>query len=1021
MTEILPSGALLAITHQAKQRYAEQLSGEVQRPWWTAVIITASSTRQAARYQEEIERRRLRGTLPAGVTYLVVPDLADMRIGSCGATLNALRVLGEQCLPAGVTDLEAWWHTQRVLIIHSGGDSRRLPQYSLSGKLFSVLPVKTPWGEVSTIFDEMLALSTLWVERCPDGLVVTSGDVLLTLDTDALYLERPGVSGVAVLAPVDVGSRHGVYIADPQGQVYGFLQKPTAAQVRDAGGIYPGDQVALDTGLLRFDAPISARLMTLGGVHDAAHIDHGLLASDGTNVPIIDLYEHLTRALTGEWTPGAQDPPAWQVLATALHGVPFWCALVTGDFTHIGTTTLFRKLLTEETDFLNLYEAQQRLGVVTPPGIRSAGVIIDSVLTGGGELGAGALAIDCALTAPVHAARGAILHGLHGLSGTVEVPEDQVVHQVPIALPDGTRGTIFRVYGVEDDPKGSVEEGTATWFGRPLLDMLALLDITPEQVWPELPRAQWSLWNAELFPLDTLDNAWACARWMMQDAPTYSATRWARTKRLSLASSARYVDGQALSDARTLRAHAGWQYTALNLALAGSDIRPLLAMPPSIAALVATGRSLTTQAHVTAVANFTEAASQYYHAGMFLGQAGLTEDAEDAQEHAFGCVQRAVDAGVMHCARPAGPLVWQHEKIRVSAPVRIDFGGGWSDTPPFCLDWGGAVLNSAITLDRRYPISTTIRRLHEPVLRCIIGDSGAVTEFRQAEELFVPPAPGSPFTIFRTVARLLGLAREDQTLAEVLRHAGGGLEIRTLADLPMGSGLGTSSILAATLLQALSAIGGHPLASPVLIDQVMRVEQLMTTGGGWQDQVGGIVPDVKLIRSGPGVCQHLRIEPLQWSLDRRQDFSARFVLYHTGIQRIAKNLLRQVVGRYLAREVAAVQVLHSIKTLADEMAYAMREGEWRYLGELLDRHWQLNQILDPHTTNAPINALLAEVRPYLAGAKLAGAGGGGFIMMLAHDPEAAVHLRAYLTGHGHAGRIYDATIAEEGLQVHIGP
>ena len=82
------------------------------------------------------------------------------------------------------------------------------------------------------------------------------------------------------------------------------------------------------------------------------------------------------------------------------------------------------------------------------------------------------------------------------------------------------------------------------------------------------------------------------------------------------------------------------------------------------------------------------------------------------------------------------------------------------------------------------------------------------------------------------------------------------------------------------------------------------------------------------------------------------------MLYNTGIQRMAKNLLRQVVSRYLARETATIQVLHSIKTLAVEMSYAMAEGEWKHLGQLLDRHWQLNQVLDPHTNNAPITAIL---------------------------------------------------------------
>src|SRR5579859_7237352 len=78
---------------------------------------------------------------------------------------------------------------------------------------------------------------------------------------------------------------------------------------------------------------------------------------------------------------------------------------------------------------------------------------------------------------------------------------------------------------------------------------------------------------------------------------------------------------------------------------------------------------------------------------------------------------------------------------------------------------------------------------------------------------------------------------------------------------------------------------------------------------------------------------------------------------------MAKDLLRQVVGRYLARETEALQVLHSIKILALQMAYALRAGEWGRLGALLDRHWELNKALDPHTTNPLIDSISPSTAP----------------------------------------------------------
>jgi fucokinase len=240
-----------------------------------------------------------------------------------------------------------------------------------------------------------------------------------------------------------------------------------------------------------------------------------------------------------------------------------------------------------------------------------------------------------------------------------------------------------------------------------------------------------------------------------------------------------------------------------------------------------------------------------------------------------------------------------------------------------------------------------------------------------------------------------------------------GVEIRTAVHLPLGSGLGTSSILAATVVQALAVLEGEKLSDRALSDTVMRLEQRMTTGGGWQDQAGGIYPGAKLLMTGPGFEQRIRVRPVEWSPARKTEFEQRLVVCNTGIQRMAKNLLRQVVGSYLARETQTVQVLHSIKTLASEMAYAMEEGEWDYLGRLLDRHWMLNVQLDPHTTNGPIQALLERVRPWTAGAKLAGAGGGGFLMLLAKGHEEAQRLKKELGERAVAWRISETGLAVE--------
>jgi fucokinase len=456
------------------------------------------------------------------------------------------------------------------------------------------------------------------------------------------------------------------------------------------------------------------------------------------------------------------------------------------------------------------------------------------------------------------------------------------------------------------------------------------------------------------------------------------------------------------------------------MAESGMDIRPLVAQAPGVAALASAGRQLLAGAESIADDSPTKAASWCFKSSLFLAQAGLAGEAESARADAFRQVGRAVHSGVdSQDLKPAGSR-WHRAAVEVSAPIRIDFGGGWSDTPPFCIDWGGTVLNAALTLEGEYPIRARVRRIEEPLIRCLAGEDGQRTaEWRLAEELRVEMKPGSPFAVPAVALQMTGMFEPPGPLADTLAGFGGGLEFTTVVDVPMGSGLGTSSILGATVIRSLAEMLGVALSDASLVDQVSALEQKMTTGGGWQDQAGGVFPGAKLVTSRPGARQTLRVTPVDWGEERQREFEARFVLHYTGIVRVAKDLLTEVVGGYLARDVDKVQVLHNIKSLAVEMAQAMSAGDWDYLGAMMDRHWEMNKLLDPHTTNAAIEACLRDVRPFLSGAKLAGAGGGGFLMLLAKSPESARDLREHLSSRDDGGHLFRYGIANQGLKVEI--
>ena len=419
-----------------------------------------------------------------------------------------------------------------------------------------MLPSRSQPRGTTTVFDETLALSAAWAERIPNGLLAASGDVVLRFDASQVEWDRPGATGIAMRLDAETGSHHGVYVVGAGDQVYTFLQKPTPAEVKAAGGMFDDGRVAVDIGLLRFDADLTAALTGLARFK---------------RLPAVDLYDEITRGLTGQWKPKSGAGIFWRKLERILRGperpAAFYCVVVEGEFIHAGTTRNFRRLAA------------------------ASGGVLDSVIGGACKAGHEAVILECDLEGDVRAGRGAILHGLTGLSGAVEVPEDTVVHQLPVEA-EGGNGWVIRVYGVEDDPKQALEN--ATWFNRPIQETLALLGLASKEIWgaEEAP----TLWNARLFPVATPDEAWACARWMMGYASGYGMEQWRLARRLSLAESAQRADGKALAEARNRRLQGIWQETAVELAESGTDLRPLLANLPGLAPAAAAGRALRARA-----------------------------------------------------------------------------------------------------------------------------------------------------------------------------------------------------------------------------------------------------------------------------------------------------------------------------------------------------------------------------------------------------------------------------------------
>ena len=351
------------------------------------------------------------------------------------------------------------------------------------------------------------------------------------------------------------------------------------------------------------------------------------------------------------------------------------------------------------------------------------------------------------------------------------------------------------------------------------------------------------------------------------------------------------------------------------------------------------------------------------------------------------------------------------------SPVRIDIAGGWTDTPPYCLLEGGNVINFAIELNGQPPLQTFIRPSKERriVLRSI--DLGAVEVVETVEQLTDFMHVGSPFSIPKAALVLAGFGR--QNLKQELEAFGSGIELTLLSAIPAGSGLGTSSILASTVLGAVSDFCGLAWDKNEIGRRTLILEQMLTTGGGWQDQFGGVLGGVKLLQTGSGFDQSPQVRWLPNDLWLQPEYRSCHLLYYTGITRTAKQILAEIVSRMFLNHGGELRLLREMKEHTMEMYDAIQRNDFVRMGQLVRKTWSQNQLLDSGTNPEAVAALTSLVDDLCLGYKLPGAGGGGYLYMIAKDPEAAARIKQILNDHPSSrnARFVEMALSTSGLQI----
>ncbi|NLF17471.1 MAG: bifunctional fucokinase/L-fucose-1-P-guanylyltransferase, partial [Lentisphaerae bacterium] len=714
-----------------------------------------------------------------------------------------------------------------------------------------------------------------------------------------------------------------------------------------------------------------------------------------------------------------------------------------GQFYHFGTS---RELVDTTLRLQNAHLDQRRFG---RGGHEHPAAFLQNADVGVGlHAGNHTVWIENAVLPPTWSVRHShVLTGIPANDWSLRLPAGVCLDAVPLT---GGRWAL-RFYGIDDAFRGPLGDPGTRWLGQAASAWFRGRGLDPDGC--GLDTAV-DLQQSALFPVlsdDEMASAGAYVQWLIgePEAPGASGdaaliNRPVSGGRASGAAATAATAGQGDGHAWARRYREGARLSASALAqeadlvrrgrqraalrsralerLAGSaGVSVFLRTDLAVAAAEFARKGLSLPAPESVAAPLDQLHLRMFRA-MVRRHRGEADWAADERAAFETLRQLFVAPGAMTRSAPRRQLL-ADQIIWGRSPVRLDLAGGWTDTPPYCLVHGGRVVNLAVELNGQPPIQVFARCCDEPhvVVRSI--DLGQEERLETYEDLRRYAEVGAAFSIPRAALALAGFlpefaAQPDDSLRRALERFGGGIELSLLAAVPKGSGLGTSSILAATVLGTLNDLCCLGWSRDEVIRRTLCLEQMLTTGGGWQDQAGGILASAKLLESAPGSPQVIQSRWLPDAMLRQQSNHG-LLLYYTGITRLAKDILQDVVRGMFLNAAGTLQRVGRIGENALRAADVLQRQDYAGLGAVVRRSWELNCALDAGTNPPAIAALLARVEPWLLGAKLLGAGGGGFLLMVAADDEAAWRIRQELTAHppNAVARFVDMGISEHGLQV----
>lgn len=917
-------------------------------PRWDYVILTASNEQQAEGFRKQIEERK--SFLPKHTKFVAIPDRDGLRVGSGGATLEVLKYLRSK---------EESFEKLCVLVIHSGGDSKRVPQYSALGKLFSPVPHKLPNGRNSTLFDEFMICMSSVPSRIREGMVLLSGDVLLLFNPLQIDYNNVGAAAISFKEHVETGKNHGVYLNGENGNVKCCLQKKSVEVLRSVGAVNDSDCVDIDTGALIFSTEMMESLYSLIAApedydrHVNARTRLSLyadflypLAEDST---LEDFYKEKPE---GEFCPEltAARERVWKVLRPYRMKL---LRLAPAKFIHFGTTREILGLMNGGVDEYKDLGWSRIVG----SSIKGDTAGYNSVLSSRSTIGEG-----CYLEVSYVHRNSKI--GDHCVLSYIEVSDREIPDNVVLhGLKQRDGSFVVRIFGIGDNPKEN------KLFGKDLNELEQKLGV---RLWENSAH---SLWEANLYAeadniQDGVDAALNLYR-IVNDESAADIEQWRNAEKKSLCSGFNAADPDAII---------AWNRRMEDLVAMDEITKAIRHKVPA--------QKLQKRTTLTKIqkewlkkrldkSDFGERMRLHYYLGVVL------EDENEIQE-CFHIIQaEMLEATVKSLSYNENARIVT-DRHTVNLPLRVNWGGGWSDTPPYCNENGGTVLNVAILLNGKKPVEVTLERIDELKIVFDSRDMDVHGEFDTIEPLQATGDPFDPFALQKACLLACGIIpQKGYKLEDILRRLGGGFVMHSeVTDVPKGSGLGTSSILSAACVKAVFEFTGIEFTEEELYAHVLAMEQIMSTGGGWQDQVGGATSGLKYMSSMPGLKQEIKVTHVELPESARKELDERFVLIYTGQRRLARNLLRDVVGRYVGNEPDSLFALEEIQKTAALMRFELERGNVDGFAKLLDYHWELSKKVDAGSSNTLIEQIFSSIEEMIDGRLVCGAGGGGFLQVI---------------------------------------